>query len=289
VVQVSDNKKGAGMIANGNLNYIRPEDTIMNVSIDYIKLALLYESKYEIQKILCNNFDRKKHFRGKKWDGDVYDFNGYKIIHTYLREFNNCNVLRLSQPTTTVAHDIHDLLIDYKIDYVLSMMEISFDCTPVNNIQLDDLQLFFERTLYQLYCPVNKYCEFHIGKTFYSKKTRRTKSCGIKVYPKEDHFIRFELELKNHALKRVGWKYITDIDVMDITTSLYFRLLVFDLIKVSRYLKSKGKMRNPVTCTTMPFMTMKRIISQYAKNWSRYTKNLDEWNKYFQESLWKYN
>ena len=70
VVQVSDNKKGAGMIANGNLNYIRPEETIMNVSIDYIRLALLNKSKYEIQKILCNNFDRKKHFRGKGgWDG----------------------------------------------------------------------------------------------------------------------------------------------------------------------------------------------------------------------------
>ena len=107
------------MIEGGNLNYIRPEDTIMNVSIDYIKLALLYESKDEIQKILCNNFDRKKHFRGKKWDGDVYDFNGYKIIHTYRREFNNCNVLRLSQPTTTVAHDIHDLLIDIRLIIIL--------------------------------------------------------------------------------------------------------------------------------------------------------------------------
>ena len=111
----------------------------------------------------------------------------------------------------------------------------------------------------------------------------------MKVYPKDDHFIRCELELKSHAFKILGWRYITDIDVRDITTPLYFKLLEFDIDKVSRYLKRKGKMRNPVISNTMPFMTQKRIISQSVKNWSRYTKNLDEWNKYFQESLWEYN
>ena len=137
------------MYTNEDFNYISPENTIMNVSIDYIQLSLQNKNKHEIAYLLGNNFLYRRHYIRGEWASDHYTMDGYNIFHSYSIKWNSWNTLKICQPTTTFAYNIHDLLIGHQIEYKLLIVEIPFDITPTNGVTLDDLQLFIESTLYQ--------------------------------------------------------------------------------------------------------------------------------------------
>jgi hypothetical protein len=87
--------------------------------------------------------------------------------------------LKICQPSTTLAYNIHDLLIGHQIVYKLSIVEIPFDITPTNGVTLDELQFFIESTLYQPYCTSTKPTEYKYVDTFYTRRTRDTYSRGV--------------------------------------------------------------------------------------------------------------
>jgi hypothetical protein len=238
---------------------------------------------------LQNNFLYKGHYINGEWASDHYTIDEYKIIHSYSIKYNSWNTLKVCQPSSTVSYAIHNLLTDNQIQYKLSVVEIPFDITPTNGVELDDLQLFLETSLYQPYCPVNKNTEFKYNNaTYYTKRTRNSNSRGMKIYTKNKSFVRCELELKKNALKKLKWKDITSICLTNINISKYFRLLRFDTQKIAKFIKRKKIKRNPISSFSIPFMKNRRRLSKLTKNWLRFTKCISNWNDYFQNTIERY-
>ena len=111
----------------------------------------------------------------------------------------------------------------------------------------------------------------------------------MKVYQKDNSFVRCELELKKHSLKKSGWRDITSICLPKLNINKLFKLMYFDKEKIDRFVKMKKVKRNPIPSHSAPFMKIKRKLYKLTKNWLRFTKCFSNWNKYLQSTIEKHH
>ena len=268
---------------------LRPEDVTIETSVDYLKIFIESPHRYLLTQILKSTpgFNYWGHIvssNNKNWHCDEYRIyigdDIKEVFHEYSIERSSIQLIKLSQPTYELKEYILNFMKENDIKCKLSRIEFPFDIYPKRTgLSLKEIKKWIEMHLLQLYVPA-KVKEFRFKDTYYTRPTRGLKgqtNRGMKVYIKNESFVRCELELLRPDIKKKELEFSTENISLELSKN--FRFVNFDKKKFNRYLL-KDKKASPFKRHARSMMEIKRRVNEvYMGNKaSKFFKNIDNWN-----------
>ena len=259
------------IISSANSMILETDDVSIQTSVDYLKIFIESPQRKMLIKLLkvTPGFNFMAHVvsnNNKNWQCDEYFiYVGYeikKIYHEYSIEKEYIQLIKLLQPTIELHEYINNFIKINGIQCKLSRIEFPFDIYPKRSgISLNDIKNWVEMHLLQLYIPA-KVKEFRIKDTFYTRPTRKLSgqaSRGMKVYIKNNSFVRCELELLRPYIKRNKMEFTSTHNIA-LELSRNFRFVEFDMKKFNKYLV-KDKIPSPFKRHPRSMMEIKRRVN----------------------------
>ncbi len=279
---------------------LEPDDVTIVCSVDYLKIFIESPNRYMLTQILKNTpgFNFMGHVVSsvnKNWHCDeyrVYPGDEIKeIYHEYSTENEYIQLIKLSRPTIELNEHINNFIKVNGVQCKLSRIEFPFDIYPKRTgVSLKEIKKWVEMHLLQLYVPA-KVKEFRYKDTYYTRPTRGLKgqtSRGMKVYIKNESFVRCELELLRPYIKRKELEFSNNNISLELSKN--FRFVEFDNKKFNRYLL-KDKKASPFKRHARSMMENKRRVNEvYMGNRaSKFFSNINEWNELIQRVFNEYH